>query len=85
MRQYRISGLPVVDERRRAARHRHQPRPALRARRRVATRLVREVMTPMPLVTAPVGISADDAMALLRQHKIEKLPLVDDDGPAHAA
>jgi IMP dehydrogenase len=37
-------------------------------------------MTPMPLVTGPVGISGDDAIELLRQHKIEKLPLVDDQG-----
>lgn len=34
-------------------------------------------MTKAPLVTAPVGISTDDAMQLLRQHKIEKLPIVD--------
>ncbi|MER6574448.1 IMP dehydrogenase [Nonomuraea sp. NPDC001023] len=44
------------------------------------TRPVREVMTKMPLVTAPVGVSRDDAFALLRQNKIEKLPLVDPDG-----
>ena len=31
----------------------------------------------MPLVTAPVGISRDDAAALLAKHKVEKLPLVD--------
>ncbi|MEV0581626.1 IMP dehydrogenase [Nonomuraea sp. NPDC050310] len=43
-------------------------------------RPVREVMTPMPLVTAPVGVSSDDAFALLKQNKIEKLPLVDADG-----
>ncbi|MGB9375905.1 MAG: IMP dehydrogenase [Mycobacteriales bacterium] len=41
------------------------------------SRLVRDVMTPMPLVTAPVGVAADDALALLRQNKVEKLPLVD--------
>ncbi|MDH6207990.1 IMP dehydrogenase [Aurantimicrobium minutum] len=41
---------------------------------------VREVMTPMPLVTAPVGVSADDAIALLGKHKIEKLPIVDGAG-----
>jgi IMP dehydrogenase len=41
-------------------------------------RTVREVMTPMPLVTAPVGISRDDAAALLAKHKVEKLPIVDD-------
>jgi IMP dehydrogenase len=43
-------------------------------------RPVREVMTPMPLVTAPVGVRAEDALALLRAHKVEKLPLVDADG-----
>ena len=37
-------------------------------------------MTPMPLITAPVGVSRDEALALLRQHKVEKLPLVDDAG-----
>jgi len=41
---------------------------------------VREIMTAMPLVTAPVGITRDDAAALLAKHKIEKLPLVDDAG-----
>jgi IMP dehydrogenase len=43
-------------------------------------RLVRDVMTPMPLVTAPVGVDPEDALALLKQHKIEKLPLVDHAG-----
>jgi IMP dehydrogenase len=41
------------------------------------SRLVRDVMTPMPLVTAPVGVSREDALGLLASHKIEKLPLVD--------
>jgi len=41
---------------------------------------VRDVMTPMPLVTAPVGVSAADALDLLRRHKVEKLPLVDPSG-----
>ncbi|GAB2463341.1 IMP dehydrogenase [Streptosporangium sandarakinum] len=44
------------------------------------SRPVREVMTPMPLVTAPVGVSRDDAFDLLRKNKIEKLPLVDPTG-----
>jgi IMP dehydrogenase len=43
-------------------------------------RRVAEVMTPMPLVTAPVGVPADDALQLLAQHKVEKLPLVDPAG-----
>ena len=41
---------------------------------------VADVMTPMPLFTAPVGIARDDAIALLRQNKRERLPIVDDQG-----
>ncbi|MBN9605934.1 MAG: IMP dehydrogenase [Actinomycetales bacterium] len=41
---------------------------------------VRDVMTATPLITAPVGIDSDAAMAILAQHKIEKLPLVDEAG-----
>ena len=75
--RYRVSGLPVVDEAglllgivtNRDLRFESDP-----------GRLVRDVMTPMPLFTAPVGISPDDAMALLARHKVEKLPLVDDAG-----
>jgi len=78
--RYRVSGLPVVDE----AEH------LLgiitnRDLRFVAPgdfdRLrVREVMTPQPIVTGPVGIAREEAAALLAKHKVEKLPLVDDDG-----
>ena len=42
--------------------------------------LVRDVMTRMPLITAPVGIDPDAAVAIFAQHKIEKLPLVDEAG-----
>jgi IMP dehydrogenase len=41
---------------------------------------VATVMTPMPLVTAPVGVAAEEALRLLKQHKVEKLPLVDQAG-----
>jgi IMP dehydrogenase len=41
---------------------------------------VAAVMTPMPLVTAPVGVAAEEALRLLKQHKVEKLPLVDQAG-----
>jgi IMP dehydrogenase len=44
------------------------------------SRSVSATMTPMPLVTAPVGVSREDALGLLRRHKVEKLPLVDDAG-----
>jgi IMP dehydrogenase len=41
--------------------------------------LVKDLMTKMPLVTARVGISKDEASALLQKNKIEKLPIVDQD------
>ncbi|MDT0166116.1 IMP dehydrogenase [Actinotalea sp. AC32] len=77
---YRVSGLPVVDEDRRLLgiitnRDLRFVPPA-----DFASLRVREVMTRMPLVTGPVGISNDDAAALLAKHKVEKLPLVDDAG-----
>ena len=75
--QFRISGVPVVDPDQRllgiVTNRDMRFEPDL-------SRLVRDVMTPMPLVTGRVGISADEAMALLRQHKIEKLPLLDEAG-----
>ncbi|MEP6841965.1 MAG: IMP dehydrogenase, partial [Pseudolysinimonas sp.] len=45
-----------------------------------STTLVRDVMTKMPLITAPMGIDPDSAVAIFAQHKIEKLPLVDPNG-----
>ena len=41
---------------------------------------VRDVMTKMPLITAPVGVTKPEALALLQRHKVEKLPLVDGNG-----
>jgi len=43
-------------------------------------RPVTDFMTADGLVTADVGTSLDQAKAILQQHRIEKLPLVDDDG-----
>jgi IMP dehydrogenase len=45
-----------------------------------STTLVRDVMTSKNLITAPVGIDPDSAVAIFAQHKIEKLPLVDAEG-----
>jgi len=75
--RYRISGLPVVDAdgvllgivTNRDTRFESDQQ-----------RLVRDVMTRMPLVTAPVGVSNEEALRLLQANKIEKLPLVDDAG-----
>ncbi|HVT21279.1 MAG TPA: IMP dehydrogenase [Mycobacteriales bacterium] len=77
MGRYRISGVPVTDGdgillgivTNRDIRF-----------ERDFSRLVRDVMTAMPLVTAPVGVSHDDALQLLQRHKVEKLPIVDDGG-----
>ena len=44
------------------------------------SRLIRDVMTSEHLVTASVGTTLDQAMDILHQHKIEKLPLVDVQG-----
>jgi len=75
---YRVSGLPVVDEDGRLLGivTNRDMRFVLDVQR--PTTLVKDVMTPMPLVTAPVGISPEEAIAIFAQHRIEKLPLVDD-------
>ncbi len=78
--EYRVSGLPVIDD--------DSTLLGIITNRDLrfvpvaewGTRLVRDVMTPMPLITAPVDISREDATAILRQHKRERLPLVDDRG-----
>ncbi|MGX6395962.1 IMP dehydrogenase [Rothia kristinae] len=77
---YKVSGLPVVDEdgtlvgiiTNRDTRYLPESE--------FPVRTVREVMTPMPLVTGHEGMGKDEAFALLSSHKIEKLPLVDEAG-----
>ena len=44
------------------------------------TQRIEEVMTKENLVTAPVGTTMEQAQEILRQHRIEKLPIVDDNG-----
>jgi IMP dehydrogenase len=75
--RFRISGAPVTD-----AEGRLVGIITNRDMRFVADKSirVRDIMTPMPLVTAPVGVAKADALALLQRHKVEKLPLVDDAG-----
>ncbi|MFI1356999.1 IMP dehydrogenase [Streptomyces sp. NPDC020898] len=75
--KFRISGVPVTDGNGKLLGIVTNRDMAFETDR---SRQVREVMTPMPLVTGKVGISGTDAMELLRRHKIEKLPLVDDSG-----
>jgi IMP dehydrogenase len=77
MARYRISGIPVTDADGRLVGiitnrdlrfHRDTARP------------VSELMTSSGLVTAPVGTTLEEAEEILHRHKVEKLPVVDDDG-----
>ena len=78
MARYHISGVPIIDG------------PGQRLIGIVTNRDLRfesdpsrplsEVMTARNLVTAPVGTDLEAAKQLLAKHKIEKLPLVDDQG-----
>ncbi len=75
MHQRNISGIPVVDNdnlvgiiTNRDLRFETKPE-----------RLVREAMTK-DVVTAREGITSDESKALLQKHRIEKLPVVDDNG-----
>ncbi|WP_127479765.1 IMP dehydrogenase [Nocardioides pantholopis] len=78
--EYRISGFPVVDVDGRLIGIITNRDLRFTPVAEWATTKVEEVMTPMPLVTGPVGISREDATLLLRQHKRERLPLIDDQG-----
>ena len=76
MREYRISGVPVVQGEKlvgivtnRDLRFETNP-----------DRQVSEVMTSKGLVTAPVGITLEESKELLHEHRIEKLLVVDDNG-----
>lgn len=78
--RYRVSGLPVVDAQGRLMGIVTNRDTVFIPESEYPQRLVRDVMTPMPLITGRVGISREDASALLAKNKIEKLPLVDDAG-----
>ncbi len=75
--RFRISGLPVVDADGTLVGictnrdMRFEPN----VERRVA-----EVMTPMPLVVAPEGVTKEQALELLSANKVEKLPIIDKQG-----
>lgn len=76
MQRYHISGVPITEDGRlvgiltnRDTRFETD-----------ASRLISELMTREGLITAHMGITLDDAKEILRKHKIEKLPIVDDAG-----
>lgn len=78
--EYRVSGLPVIDKQGVLVgiitnRDMRFISPTDRTQVRVA-----DAMTPMPLITGQTGISREAAADIFRKHKIEKLPLVDEQG-----
>jgi len=78
--QFRVSGLPVVDDNGILLGIITNRDMRFVPREKADSTHVKDVMTPMPLITGPASISSDAAVALFAQHKIEKLPLVDDGG-----
>ena len=74
MAKYRISGVPICENNRLVG---------IITNRDLKfeddmSKPIREVMTKEGLITAPVGTTLEEAKAILRRHKIEKLPLVDE-------
>jgi IMP dehydrogenase len=75
MAKYRISGVPVVDENKKLV--------GILTNRDLRfvhdySILIGDVMTRENLVTAPVGTTLSQAEGILQKHKIEKLPIVDE-------
>ena len=76
MGEYKISGVPVVDA--------DMILLGIITNRdmrfiRDMSAKIEEVMTKMPLVTAKAGTTLEEAAKTLQKHKIEKLPIVDDE------
>ncbi|QPK94382.1 IMP dehydrogenase [Actinomyces sp. zg-332] len=78
--KYRVSGLPVVDENNKLLGIITNRDLRFVPTDQWSTKKVSECMTPMPLITGGVGISREEAKSLLACNRIEKLPIVDDEG-----
>lgn len=77
MAHYRISGVPIVDENKKLI--------GIITNRDIRfeedfSKKIEESMTKENLITAKEGVSLDDALDILKKYKIEKLPIVDDEG-----
>ena len=78
MAKYKISGVPIVDE--------NNILVGIITNRDIKfetdmSRLIEEAMTPKErLVTAKEGVTLEEAKEILGKHRIEKLPIVDDEG-----
>ena len=79
MGKYRISGVPIVNN------EEEQKLVGIITNRDLRfiqdySLIIDEVMTKEKLITAAVGTTLEDAEKILQQYKIEKLPIVDEDG-----
>lgn len=77
MEEFKISGVPVINA--------HNKLLGILTNRDMRfqkdmSRRADEVMTKMPLITAKKGISLDEAADIMHKNKIEKLPIIDDEG-----
>ena len=77
MARYKISGVPIVDDNNKLI--------GIITNRDIKfeddfTKKLEDVMTKENLVTAKEGINLTEAQQILKQHKIEKLPIVDEEG-----
>ena len=77
MAEYRISGVPVVDE--------NKILLGIITNRDLrfetnTNNLVKNLMSKSPLITAPKGCTLDEAEKIFSKNKVEKLPLVDEKG-----
>ncbi len=77
MSEFKISGVPVVDG--------HNKLLGILTNRDMRfekdlKKLAKDVMTPMPLVTAKAGITLEEAEQVMHKNKIEKLPIIDENG-----
>ena len=77
MGKYKISGVPIVDEKGKLVGI--LTNSDLRFLSDYNT-VIKDVMTKDHLVTAPIGTDLEAAQKILMKHKIEKLPIVDNDG-----
>ncbi len=78
--EYRVSGLPVVETDDKLIGIITNRDLRFTPVAEWATTKVSEIMTPMPLFTGHSSIEREEATALLRAHKRERLPLIDDEG-----
>jgi len=79
MGKYRISGVPIVNNLEEQKLVGIITNRDLRFIQDYST-LISDVMTKENLVTAPVGTTLDQAEKILQKYKIEKLPLVNEEG-----